>query len=364
MTLLLLTVTAFFLLITLANVLFWPRVRPSLNAADASVSVLIPARNEEGNLPDCLDRVMRQGDVVAEILVCDDHSTDATSTVISDYSNRDPRIRAIPARPLPAGWIGKNFVCANLADSASGRYFLFLDADARLHDDAITSLVTEMECRRLQLLSCWPGLEMLTFVEQALMPMLNFVVFSIYPGPMSLFFSYPSLALAHGACLMIERESYREIGGHSVVRNQIFEDTRLARLWRERRLRGLCLDGHGVVSVRMYSSFAQIWLGFQKNFYPAFRSDISFWAFMLFHTTFYLGPFLLLPLSASGGLLLVVLAILLTRLLLAIRFSQPPWTVIFHPFSQVLLLLLGISSWWRCRTGQGVEWKGRSYYQN
>lgn len=360
---LLLTVTILLLLITLANVLFWPRVRRSATARPGEVSVLIPARNEESNLPACLDRVLRQGEVVGEVIVCDDHSTDSTPAIVAGYAARDPRVRLVTPGDLPEGWIGKNFACATLAGAASRDYLLFLDADARLEDQAVSSLVAEMERRRLDMLSCWPGLAMESFVERALMPMLNFVVFSIYPGPMSLFFSYPSLALAHGACLIFTRTSYHQLGGHAAVRDQIFEDTRLARLWRERRRRGLCLDGRGVVSVRMYSSFDGIWRGFQKNFYPAFRSEAAFWSFLFFHALFCLVPFLLLAASPSRSLALATLAILLTRLLLALRFAQPAWTALLHPVAQFLLLTLGLSSWWRCRTGQGVEWKGRSYYR-
>src|SRR5262245_10923498 len=120
-------------------------------------------------------------------------------------------------------------------------------------------MVEEMNWRQLTFLSCWPGLEMESFWERMLMPMLDFVVFSIFPAPLSLKMGHSSLALAHGACLMFERKRYFEIGGHAAVRDQIFEDTRLARLWRMRGERGLCLDGQDMVQVRMYSSFDEIW---------------------------------------------------------------------------------------------------------
>jgi hypothetical protein len=53
--------------------------------------------------------------------------------------------------------------------------------------------------------------------------------------------------------------------------------------------------------------------------------------------------------------------VLLARALLAFRFAQPWWSVLLHPFAEAILLLLGISSWWHCRSGRGVEWKGRVY---
>jgi len=33
-----------------------------------------------------------------------------------------------------------------------------------------------------------------------------------------------------------------------------------------------------------------------------------------------------------------------------------------HPLAEAFLILLALSSWWRCRAGKGVEWKGRRYH--
>lgn len=349
--------------ITTANVLLWPRVRTSPPARSAEVSVLIPARDEEANLPACLDAVIAQGVIVGEILVYDDHSTDRTATLVQAAAARDPRIRLMTARPLEPGWTGKNFACANLARAASFDHLLFLDADARLLPGAVDRLRAEMVRRRLEMLSCWPGLVAISFWERVLMPMLNFVVFTIFPGPLSLIFGFSSLALAHGACLLFDRKAYFTVGGHEAVRDQIFEDTRLAQLWRRRGRRALCLDGGDLVRVRMYGDLTGIWQGFLKNFYPAFQRQLSFWIFIVFHLLVMLLPFVLLWWS-DPRLMVAAVAVLVSRVLLVIRFRQSMLTVLLHPLAESMLLLLGITSWWRCRTGRGVSWKGRSYHKS
>lgn len=360
-------ITLCFLLVALLNIAGWPKVR-SLAVEDelsgpGAISILIPARNEEANLPSCLDAAIRQGPAVREILVYDDHSVDGTPAVIANYARLDARVRAVSPLPLEPGWCGKNFACYQLARAASGEWLLFIDADARLMEDAAARIVLEMKRRRLDLLSCWPGLEMIGGWERALMPVLNFVVFSIFPAPFSLHFPWPSLAIAHGACLAFSRASYFEIGGHAAVRDQIFEDVRLAQLWREKNARGLCLDGQEVVRVRMYISFEEIWRGFQKNFFPAFRHEISFWLFMLFHFSVFLGPVLLAMAAPTKWALIALANILALRLLLARYFRHPLWSALIHPVSEVILLLLGLSSWWRCKSGRGVTWKGREYHK-
>lgn len=355
----------FFLCVVLWNVLAWQKITETQSELKNIVSVLIPARNEEANLASCLDAVLLQGNIVAEVLVYNDHSADDTPKIIADYVNRNHLVRLITTTDLPSGWCGKNYACAQLAEAASGEWMLFIDADARLSDGALARMIEEVLSRQITFLSCWPSLDLRSFWEKTLMPMLNFVVFTLYPAPLSLKRNDASLGLAHGACLLVHSSTYKSVGGHDLVRDQIFEDTRLAQLWREKGHKSLCLDGQDVVRVRMYNSFGEIWSGFQKNFFPAFRCETSFWLFIILHFTIFLLPFILVLLSFRfiwiNPALLIALCVLLMRLGLAIRFRQALWSVMFHPLCEMVLIVLGISSWWKCKSGHGVEWKGRLY---
>lgn len=361
----LLAAALLFLALALWNVFRWPRVRSDATDVEAdSVSILIPARDEESNIAACLDAAVAQGPTVREILVYDDHSTDATPRIVREYAWHG--VRMLAPKPLPAGWCGKTYACAQLAAEARGRWLLFIDADARLCENAVARAVAEAEARGVSLLSCWPALELRSFWERALMPLLNFVVFTLYPAPLAFKRDDASLGLAHGSFILARRDAYERTGGHALVRDEIFEDTRLAQSWRGRGERSLCLDGRGVLSVRMYRSLTEIWRGFQKNFFPAFRRERSFWAFVALHFAIFLLPFLLAPAlwqneAARPFIALSVVAVLVTRLALALRFRQPLWAVLLHPLGECVLLALGFSSWLRCRRGRGVEWKGRRY---
>jgi glycosyltransferase involved in cell wall biosynthesis len=375
--------------VTLWNALAWPRLAGADGGAreddgrrEAAISILIPARDEELNIAACLDSALAQGGAVGEVLVYDDHSTDRTAGIVSEYARRDERVRLVAPAALPVGWCGKNFACARLAAEARAPWLLFIDADARLLPRAAERMRREAEARGATLVSCWPALEARGFWERVLMPMLNFVVFTLYPAPLSFRRADASLGLAHGACLMARREAYETTGGHSAVRDAINEDVRLAQHWRARGQLSLCFDGRGIVSVRMYRSFAEIWRGFQKNFYPAFRRASSFRLFLALHLFV-----LLLPFAVALGIVAAVVArgaggftsvegrvsawawgfvaaaacVLLMRAALAVRFRQDWWAVLLHPLGGCVLVALGVSSWWRCRTGRGVVWKGRRY---
>lgn len=353
-------------LVVLVNVLTWPAGRGGFDLRSVRVSVLIPARNEESRIAQCLHTVLTQGEVVGEVLVYNDHSTDTTGKIVEDYSRKDARVRAVDALPLPDNWCGKNYACFRLAHAAKSQWLLFIDADVHLAPGAVEAAVSEALRRNATMVSLWPRIMVGGFWEQVLMPMLNFVVFTAYPTWLALKRKDTSFGLAHGACILAHRNTYMRIGGHEVVRDEIFEDTRLARAWREGGHVSICLDGQDFVCVRMYESLGEIWRGFQKNFYTAFHSRAMYWAFLALHICVFALPFFALPLGlASGGgyaaWAIAVGAILSGRLALALRFRQPVWTVLFHPVAQSLLIALGLSSWWRCASGKGVEWKGRSY---
>lgn len=343
---------------TILNIFFWQKIQNSSSEIPDTVSVLIPARNESENIIPCLKLIVHQRNV-NEVLIYNDHSDDDTAELVKEFSKTHTLVRLLDPLDLPEGWTGKNFACYQLALNAKSDWLLFIDADTRLSPQAISGILEQAKKWKATFVSCWPGLEMLTFWEKLLMPLLNFFVYIIYPAPISFQYDMPSLGIAHGACIMIKRETYNKIGGHVKVQNKIFEDTELARLWRKEGERSLCFDGQEVVRVRMYKSFMDIWIGFQKNFYPGFNSSFSFWLFLLFHTVLFLLPFFFL--LSSSYFLIMAISVWLIRILLAVRFKHPIWSAILHPIGEIFLIMLGIASWWHFEKGKGVQWKGRVY---
>jgi chlorobactene glucosyltransferase len=268
--------------------------------------------------------------------------------------------------PLEAGWYGKPFACSRLAAAATADWLLFVDADVRLQPGAADAMVDEAQRREASLLSCWPGLDMVGVAERVFLPMLNFVVFTLFPAFLSLRDTRPSLGLAHGACIMVRRDVYERLGGHAMVRSELFEDTALARAWRAAGEHGACLDGQEVVRVRMYRRFVEMWNGFTKNAYPAFRRSVSFWLFLALHAVVFTAPFGVAPVlflagGAWGPWACAAGCVLAMRLVLALRFGHPVWSAFLHPIASLALCAVALRSMGRCRSGVGVTWKGRSY---
>src|SRR5688572_13372129 len=83
-------------------------------ASGEQLSIIIPARNEEQNLPTLLRSLAAQSIRPREIIVVDDASTDHTSEIARQHN-----ARVINSQPLPDGWRGKTWACHQGAQTAT-----------------------------------------------------------------------------------------------------------------------------------------------------------------------------------------------------------------------------------------------------
>ena len=72
-----------------------------------SVSVIIPARNEERYIKRCLQSLLWQYYESLEIIMVDDNSTDDTLGVAKTIKDR--RLKLISLKRTPPGWTGKSW---------------------------------------------------------------------------------------------------------------------------------------------------------------------------------------------------------------------------------------------------------------
>ena len=330
------------------------------------LSVLIPARNEEFRLSPCLDTLGASDYPNFEILVLNDHSQYETGKLIDRHALGDPRIRHLTGQDLPKGWTGKAWACHQLAQAARGDLLLFLDADTRLSDTALSSTVNIALQREADLLSLWPEQETETWSEILVIPFVHLFILLYLPHWIS--GSHRDLGAANGQFMLFRKDAYQKIGGHASVRGHMVEDIALGRRVRQLGLRLLNLDGFGpgrseaLVRCRMYTRFHEVWEGFTKNLYPSF--DGNFPAFLLFQSIqifIFLTPFILLFTPANGPLVWTEIFIILAfRFALADRFRQSYLGALLHPIGQILVIAIALNSWLQSLRGR-LPWKGRHY---
>jgi len=99
----------------LLNLLVYRPIGNRKSQISSSVSVLIPARNEEQNIRASLQAVLASHGCDFEVIVLDDHSTDRTAAIVTELARGDDRVRLEGAPALPAGWCGKQHACFVLA---------------------------------------------------------------------------------------------------------------------------------------------------------------------------------------------------------------------------------------------------------
>src|SRR6266576_2282785 len=117
-----------------------------------TVSVIVPARNEEACLGACLESLVAQEGVGFEIIVVDDGSTDRTRAIAESFS----AVQVIEPGPLPAGWTGKNNAVTAGARPARGEWLLFTDADTVHRPGSLARALAEAQERGAELLSYAP----------------------------------------------------------------------------------------------------------------------------------------------------------------------------------------------------------------
>ena len=227
-----------------------------------TVSVVIPARNEEACLGSCLDSLLAQRGVAFEVIVVDDHSTDRTREIALSFGN--PQIRVIEAGPLPDGWTGKNNAVTAGSKAARGEWLLFTDADTIHLPGSLARSLDEAKRHSAAMLSYSPEQVVKTFAEKAVMPVIFAELAAAYRPSQVSDPSSPAAA-ANGQYILITREAYDAVGGHAAVASDLLEDVALARLVKHSGRKLFFRYAADAVRTRMYRTFAQLREGWTKN---------------------------------------------------------------------------------------------------
>jgi 4,4'-diaponeurosporenoate glycosyltransferase len=271
------------------------------SSSSPTLSIIIPARNEEHNLPRLLASIKRQNPQPAEIIVVDDHSTDATPDIARAFG-----ARIVEARPLPPGWVGKAWACAQGADAAGGQLFLFVDADTFFEPDGLRGLLDTF-LERGGAVSVGPFHRTERFYEQFssffnLILMAGMGAFTILGNkirPTGLF----------GPSLLVSKEDYHRVGGHAAVKGKILEDLYLGDEFVKIGVPIHLFSGRGTLSFRMYPN--------------GIKDLVNGWS-----KAFATGAGKTRPLILTLIILWITGGMLATLQLVSLTITRSPWTIL------------------------------------
>jgi glycosyltransferase involved in cell wall biosynthesis len=345
--------------IALINLIFSQKVKKYSMDQRQLVSVLIPARNEEKNIASVLNCIHNLTYKTIEVFVFDDQSEDRTAEIVRKISAEDNRIRLIQSAGLEKGWLGKNFACYNLAQAASGKYLLFIDADVNIGNDIIEKTIFLMQKQNLTMLSIFPVQILKTFGEKITVPVMHYVLLSLLPLILIRTSTFASHSAANGQFILFDAEIYMKLQPHREFKNSAVEDIEISRFYKKRKYKIACLTGYEDVRCRMYQDYKNAVYGFTKNVLTFFSGSafmaILFWIF----TTMGFLPLLFVhPIFLYAYLLLYVLTIAF----ISIRAKQNIFeNVIYTPFRAFALLHLIAKAIYSKRI-KNYQWKGRDMY--
>jgi 4,4'-diaponeurosporenoate glycosyltransferase len=319
---------------------------PNPIIADA-LSVIIPARNEERNLPSLLRSLASQSVRPREILVVDDESTDGTAEIA-----RQLGATVVSSEPLPNGWRGKTWACWQGARAASGRLLLFVDADTWFEPEGLLHVLGGPADG---VLSIGPYHAVRKPYEQ-LSAFFNLLMtagtgaFRLSGGqPRGLF----------GQMLLVGRDDYWNARGHEAVKGRILENFHLAERFREDGVSLRCLVGRGVCAFRMYpDGLRQLIEGWTKGFASGAAQTSR--VLLLLIVVWMGGMVFCASLLTRGWAGLPMYLLYAAQLYLLLRrIGAFRWyTALFYPVPLVFYLVVFTLSVLRSR--MQVTWKGRT----
>jgi chlorobactene glucosyltransferase len=359
---------ALFVIIPISN-LFYLRSLSSYKTTGGTpfVSILVPARNEEDVIGDCLKSLLAQDYPNFEVIVMDDDSTDSTLQILLGLASTDSRLKIERGTPLPPGWLGKHWACHQLSQKASGELILFTDADTVHKPLMLRRAVSAMAEEKADLISAEPKQIMVTFAEKLVMPYTYLSIMSYLPLAVAYNSRISVLSSATGQFMLFRRSAYDKIGGFESIKHHVVDDVELCKSIRTHGLRWRLLDGKDGYQVRQYTNFAEIYEGHTKNLFAGFGNNVTgYCAAWLWLLTMYWLPIigLVLTLPGPGNPLAFWVSLgcialsLLSWGIAYVRFALPVYLIFIYPIIVLVMAYMAAGSMF-LNISKKATWKGR-----
>ena len=360
----------------------WARAAPGTVFAQPEpgqlidLTVIIPARNEEQPIAECLKSLVAQSEDIFELgrnwelIVVDDYSSDRTAEMARGFAG----VTVMKAGKLEPGWTGKANAVWTAARQARGRWLLFTDADTIHEPGDLRRAMHEAERYKAGVLSYSPRQIVSGLAQRTLMPLIFSELALAYP-PAKVSDPAQRIAAANGQFLLVEREAYRRLGGHASVADKVLEDVELAFIAKRRRVGLRFRYAADALSARMYRSTGAMIEGWTTNLALLFNNVLAtaVWRGLDFLLLFGL-PLLAfifwnahlavrsLTWLGAGWILALLWVRTLVRFYARTAKSNFPFTdCLIAPLGLPLFIALLYWSWFQHRVLKRVSWKGRSY---
>ena len=344
------------------------------NVEDASdgplISVIIPARNEEHNLPRLLESLLTQSYGNIEILVINDQSTDRTEDVIREFEGRDSRVHGFHTDPdHKVNSNGKINALLQLIPHARGEYIIATDADTMHSSDCVAHAYSIMKENGLDIISGFPTEICPSFMGTVNISAMMFTSVLI-PHFLVYRFPIPSASFAIGQFIMMRAAAYRESGGYGSIRGTICDDVGIVRLFVRKKKKYAFVSISDYVRCYMYGTAREAFKGIERSiagvFPPNALTLIPLFCVVAILLHMSLCPFLALMFLLVLGMDPMIYVLLAGWLLLCLAWyiscRAANWRKrisIVCPLTLFQISMMYLHGLYTELSGKGFEWKGR-----
>jgi glycosyltransferase involved in cell wall biosynthesis len=357
----------------------WDR-NPVLASGNPRVSVIVPARNEEDSVEQCLRSLLALDYDNYEVIAVNDRSTDRTGEIMervmhdSHFSQKkrevghpistSPELRVIHHSELPRGWLGKTHAMWTAANTASGDWLLFTDADVLFKPDSVRRALAYAEHEHADHVVLFPRMIMKRPGEYMMIAFFQ-SMFMFGHRPWKVADPSTDDHMGVGAFNLVRRRVYEAVGTYRALRMEVLDDMKLGKVVKNAGFAQRNVFGGDLISIRWAHGAFGVVNNLTKNFFAvlsfqSWRTVIS--AFGLAFLNY--GPFLGLWLAhgwarVAYGIALV--SMLLIYIGMSWRSAVPAYYLLLHPVSTTLFIYTLLRSMILTLWNDGIVWRGTKY---
>src|SRR5208337_1201035 len=364
----------------------WDR-RPATPNGEPSVSIVVPARNEEEDIRETLRQLLALDYSNYEIIAVNDRSTDRTGQIMdevascsadtlvrvsaastlqtgADKSVRATRLKAIHISELPSGWLGKTHAMWTAGQQASGDWLLFTDADVLFKRDSLRRAIGYAEAKQADHVILFPRMIMKQPGERMMMAFFQ-ALFVFGHRPWKVADPKARDHMGVGAFNLVRRSVYDAVGTYRALRMEVLDDMKLGKVVKNAGFAQRNVFGEDLISLRWAKGAFGIVNNLTKNFFAVLSFQWPRTLACIVGLGFLnLGPFLGVWMAHGWARLPYVIALASLFAIyygMSSRSAVPAYYFFLHPVSTSLfmytLLLSMLHTFWN----DGIVWRGTRY---
>ncbi|HKU26432.1 MAG TPA: glycosyltransferase family 2 protein [Candidatus Sulfotelmatobacter sp.] len=387
----------------------WDR-NPVLPSGNPLLSIIVPARNEEETIEQCLRSLLALDYDNYEVIAVNDRSTDRTGEIMERIASTHPSkvgapevrgsvqesqnphpvaqdatrvghpsfpffpsgsffrsvpyFRIIHHLELPAGWLGKTHAMWTAAREASGEWLLFTDADVIFKPDSVRRALAYAESEPADHVVLFPRMIMKRPGEYMMIAFFQ-TMFMFGHRPWKVADPSTNDHMGVGAFNLVRKRVYEAVGTYQALRMEVLDDMKLGKVVKNSGFAQRNVFGGDLISIR----WAHGAFGMVNNLTKNFFAVLSFQSWRTLLSAFGLaflnyGPFL--GLWLAHGWARIPYAVALVSLFfiyvgMSWRSAVPSYYVLLHPVSTTLFIYTLLRSMILTLWNDGIVWRGTKY---